>query len=109
MEQYNFSSRRSGTGTAVPFDKVSFFPGRARVLIAWQQQTYKATIAAAFAVVFKVLLDDTYGFHFSEVGDYLPMFSMVVLIALRSLIQCRSWVFRSNYTLLLINFKVTSV
>ena len=61
------------------------------MLIAWQQQTYKATIAAAFAGVFKVLLDDTYGFHFSEVDDYLPMFSMVTLIALRSLIQCHGY------------------
>ena len=28
MEQYNFSSRKSGTGAAVPFDNVYFFPGR---------------------------------------------------------------------------------
>ena len=46
-------------------------------------------MAAEFAVVFEVLLDDTYTFHFiEEEDDGLPMFSMAELIAQRSLNQC---------------------
>ena len=42
-------------------------------------------MAAKFAVVFKVLLDDTCTFHFTEEDYYLPMFSMAALGAWRSL------------------------
>ena len=82
MEQYNFSSRKSGTGAAV------LFLGRAWELTPWQQQTW----LPKFAVPFAVLLDDTYAFHFiEEEEDDLPMFSMAALIARRSLNRCHGY------------------
>ena len=88
MEQYNFSSRKSGTGAAVPFDKVYFF--------SWESlgaNTLATTnMAAEFAVPFEVLLGDTYAFHFiEEEEDDLPMFSMAALIAWRSLNRCHGY------------------
>ena len=87
MEQYNFSSRKSKTGAAVPFEKVYFFPGRAWVLIAWQQQTWLPNLP-----FFEVLLNGTYAFHFTEEeDDDLPMFSMAALIARRSWNRCHGY------------------
>ena len=48
-------------------------------------------MAAEFAVVFEVLLDDTYEFHFIEEGDDLPMFSMAALIAWSRMNWCRGY------------------
>ena len=51
-------------------------------------------MAAEFAVVFEVLLDDTYAFHFieeEEEEDDLPMFSVAALIARRSLNRCHGY------------------
>ena len=48
-------------------------------------------MAAEFAVVFEVLLDDTYAFHFTEEDDDLPMLSMAALITRRSLNRCRGY------------------
>ena len=48
-------------------------------------------MAAEFAVVFQVLLDDTYAFHFIEEEHDLPMFSMAALIAWRGLNRCRGY------------------
>ena len=55
MEQYNFSSRKSGTGAAVPFEKVYSF--------SWESLDANSlattNMAAEYTVVFEVLLDDT--------------------------------------------------
>ena len=48
-------------------------------------------MAVEFAVVFEVLLDDTYACHFIELEDDLPMFSMAALIARRSLNPCHGY------------------
>lgn len=49
-------------------------------------------MAAEFAVVFEVLLDDTFAFHFiEEEEDDLSMFSMTALIARRSLNRCHGY------------------
>ena len=49
-------------------------------------------MAAEFAVLVEVLLDDTYAFNFlKEEEDDLPMFSMAALIARRSLTQCHGY------------------
>ena len=88
-EQYNFSSRKSGTGAAVPFDKVYLF--------SWESlganSLATTNMAAEFAVVLELLLDDTYAFHFieEEEDDDLPMFSMAALITRRSLNQCHGY------------------
>ena len=48
-------------------------------------------MAAEFAVLVEVLLDDTYAFNFLEEEDDLPMFSMAALIARRSLNRCHGY------------------
>jgi len=49
-------------------------------------------MAAEFAVVLEVLLDDTYAFHFiEEEDDDLPMFSVAALIARRNLNRCHGY------------------
>ena len=52
-------------------------------------------MAAQFAVVFEVLFDDTYAFHFieeeEEEDDDLPIFSMEALIARRSSNRCNGY------------------
>ena len=49
-------------------------------------------MAAEFAVVLEVLLDDTYAFHFiEEEDDDLPMFSMAALMVRRNLNRCHGY------------------
>ena len=67
----------------------------------------------AAAVVFEVLLDDIYAFHFieeeEEDDDDLPMHVFYGNINCPGKFESVSWVFRTNSTLPLMNFKATSV
>ena len=90
MEQYNFSSGKSGTGAAVPFDKNLLFPGRAWVL----KLVATTNMAGEFAVVIEVLLDDIYAFHFIEdEEDDLPMHVSYGNINCLEKFESVSWVF----------------
>ena len=57
-------------------------------------------MAGEFAVVFEVLLDDIYAFHFIEEEDDLPMHVFYGNINCPEKFESVSWVFRTNSTLL---------
>ena len=105
MEQYNFSSGKSGTGAALPFDKNLLFPGRAWVLKLGNNKHGWRICSGVLKFCWMIF----YAFHFIEKDD-LPMYAIATVIARRSLDRCHGYFEQTvPFYIPLMNFKATSV
>ena len=95
MEQYNFSSGKSGTGAAISFDKNLLFPGRAWVLKLGNNK-HGWRICSGVLKFCWMVFD---AFHFIEEDD-LPMHVFYGNINCPEKFESVSWVFQTNSTLL---------
>ena len=106
MEQHNFSSGKSGTGAAVPFDKNLLFPGRAWVLKLGNKKHGWPICGGVLKFCWMIFMH----FTLSKKMTCLCMFSMATLIARRSLNRCHGYFEQTvPFYIPLMNFKATSV